>query len=630
MKHLYLLRSEDFPKGIVKIFVTEDDEDKVMNIHSRLYKNPYLIRCKLKNDKSARNVMALLKRYDESIDYFYRCGVNVSEEEFKEFLEEITDLIDRLDVCVDKVAWNNKEKVTENESDFEELNVQSETDNDKLEEIFKSALECVQEVKSFNVTNSKDFVRQVLDGFDNNDLHTIGILVKFILHSEDFNDEQKNLFKTFISELMKESNKERREIMSEEFVKELFEKDNEEIFKSTLECVQEMKSFYMIDSKDFIDQVNGIENENHISIIENLVKFILNSKKFNADQKNLFMKFAIAMDKCNEERRKSLCEEFVKELFVEKDNKLEKEKEFYKNKSKTGKNNKFMAAKEREDLKNIDKLNYIQLAEHANKYKDTVFDDNVVMPAEALDIGAAYASVDDGISIGEYLEKCEDEGDVSDESDNSDEFDDDKYIIITLIKNKLLDKYTYIEGKSKSLINREYMKEILLDTEMYLPIGAMNKEIVREILVKKLDKCEKLNTNVFNTIVTNIQTFINDDTGEELIVVGPNDIEVRKKSIVSKFVNKECIRCEGSKIYSNALFENFMEYLIRKKPTMKVYFNKNNFTPLVKLNGYETKRDKYGIYWKNMKLLNDNNRLLYDRFIPTQPDVDKLRLIDRL
>ena len=49
-------------------------------------------------------------------------------------------------------------------------------------------------------------------------------------------------------------------------------------------------------------------------------------------------------------------------------------------------------------------------------------------------------------------------------------------------------------------------------------------------------------------------------------------------------------------------------------PTNIVYFNKNNFTPLLKKSNYKTKRDGSGIYWVDICYKGEYNNSVLDKF----------------
>ena len=647
MKYLYLVRSKSFPKGVFKMFVTEDDEEKVMNIHTQVYKDITMKCCKLENDKSVKGVMSTLKVYKEDIDYFYQCDVDITEEGLKEFLEDITDIIDRLNNCTDKVLYDKKKTIDDaknimnniNEIEYKDKeNKEQEKDEEKkAQEIYKWQVENLDDPqKIFESHKIKALTIKRL-GFKNENILTDYTEkeiegITYNRWKELYEDDMKHKINpgvkmggecTDMAEAFPSCSKCRRKKEKKEEplskIIEKFEKDMEgkKYNKDLLEIIKRNPK---ATKKEFYTLFGLTDSEEK----EQRSKIPLRppSDLFTSDyERNIILNsMKKTIDSDSELEFTDTIEHSVSNLT--------------KVIGKKSADVNLKLAEERADLNNVNKMDYNQLLEHTEKYKDVIDKDFLPYTLSndiynkpkyikyfSYDKFNNYESVN-GNSIDDFLTECEFEGVIGEDSDDSNEFDDDKYIFITLIQSKLFGGYMYIEGKSvKEIVNKEYMREILLETEMYLPIGTMNGGIVRELLIKKLDKCEKLNESSFTTIVTNVQAFINDDTGEELVVLGPDDMEIRKKRMVSKYINKMCIRSEGSKVYSKELFENFMEYLTQNRQTMKIYFNKNNFTPLVRLNNYETKRDRNGIYWKNMKLVKTHSTLYsYGRPPPTEID----------
>ncbi len=185
--------------------------------------------------------------------------------------------------------------------------------------------------------------------------------------------------------------------------------------------------------------------------------------------------------------------------------------------------------------------------------------------------------------------------------------------IILFMKNSILDKniISYDSDEIDIIKNCKYISEIETVAEYVVP----ELDAVRGLLEIKLKKIDKLTFNIVEKIIMKINEFLyGDDVKQSRRIMNTSDNKSEQMiSLVRDFLLKNCIRKVGSKIYSNELFNKFSEYLMGTSPTNIVYFNKNNFTPLIKKFNYKTKRDGLGIYWMNMCYKNDSTNT-FDKY----------------
>jgi hypothetical protein len=130
-------------------------------------------------------------------------------------------------------------------------------------------------------------------------------------------------------------------------------------------------------------------------------------------------------------------------------------------------------------------------------------------------------------------------------------------------------------------------------------------DTVKDLLKMKLKDVDKLTYDIIEKNIIKINEFLYADESRQIIHTSDNKTEQMLK-LVRDFMVKNCIKKNGSKIYSSSLYTKFTEYLMLTSPTDNVYFNKNNFTPIVKQLNYKTKRDSVGIYWTDVEYKDSN------------------------
>lgn len=220
--------------------------------------------------------------------------------------------------------------------------------------------------------------------------------------------------------------------------------------------------------------------------------------------------------------------------------------------------------------------------------------------------GSKYSSLFDAYGIHNELEK---------EEEINDDEDDKEENIILFVKNNVLEKNKIIYNKNdmEKIKKCKYLYEIEIIAEYVVPeINA-----VKELLEIKLKNIDNLTYDVIEKNIIKINEFLyGDDVIQSKRIINTNDSKSTLMLVlVRDFLVKNCVRKKGSKIYSNNLFNKFCEFLMVTSPPNIVYFNKNNFTPLVKKLNYKNKRDSNGIYWIDIDYQHKMmNKEVYEKF----------------
>lgn len=183
--------------------------------------------------------------------------------------------------------------------------------------------------------------------------------------------------------------------------------------------------------------------------------------------------------------------------------------------------------------------------------------------------------------------------------------------LLLFIKNNILEKNLIITESEKIKCVKE--STIFPEMEYIIEYIIPDIEQVSKLLDIKLKNVENLTLDIIEKNIMKINEFLYGDDKRSIIT--NNDKYSHMLSIVRNFMIKNCIRKKNSKVYSTQLYNKFYEHLLLI-PSESVYFNKNNFTPLVKKMNYQTKRDSNGVYWVDLELKYSANDYMLGR-LPT-------------
>jgi hypothetical protein len=184
--------------------------------------------------------------------------------------------------------------------------------------------------------------------------------------------------------------------------------------------------------------------------------------------------------------------------------------------------------------------------------------------------------------------------------------------LLLFIKNNILEKNLIITELEKIKCVKE--STIFPEMEYIIEYIIPDIEQVSKLLDIKLKNVETLTLDIIDKNIMKINEFLYGDDKRSIIT--NSDKYSHMLSLVRDFMIKNCIRKRDSKVYSTQLYSKFYENLLLTTPSESVYFNKNNFTPLVKKMNYQTKRDSNGVYWIDLELKYSANDYMLGR-LPT-------------
>lgn len=217
---------------------------------------------------------------------------------------------------------------------------------------------------------------------------------------------------------------------------------------------------------------------------------------------------------------------------------------------------------------------------------------------------------DDGQEEEDYEEIIEEEIQENNSENNSENNLENNTILFT--KNNVIDKNIIIYDikQINDIKQSKYLSEIEMMAEYIVP----ELDAVKELLKIKFKNIDKMTFDVIEKNIMKINEFLYADDNKQIINAYDIDKSSQMLGLVRDFLSKNCVRKLGSKVYSTYLYDKFVEYLMLTSPCDAVYFNKNNFTPLVKKLNYKTKRDSSGIYWTNVSYNDNLCRTLCSKF----------------
>ncbi len=175
--------------------------------------------------------------------------------------------------------------------------------------------------------------------------------------------------------------------------------------------------------------------------------------------------------------------------------------------------------------------------------------------------------------------------------------EDDKSGILLFVKNNVLEKSMILTNDDQ--INCIKEVPIFPEIEYIIEYIIPDIEEVSKLLDIKLKNIDNLTLDIIDKNIMKINEFLYSD--ETKNITANSNKYSRMLSLVRDFMVKNCIRKKGSKVYSTQLYLKFYDNLLLNAPQDVVYFNKNNFTPLLKKLNYKTKRDRDGVYWLDLE-----------------------------
>lgn len=197
----------------------------------------------------------------------------------------------------------------------------------------------------------------------------------------------------------------------------------------------------------------------------------------------------------------------------------------------------------------------------------------------------------------------ETEAEIEEEEESNDEE------IISLVNNKILDKKIIVYGRET--IERTKNVNYLPEIETVSEYVVVDLDAIKNLLEIKHKNNPNITQYIIEKDITKINDFLYGDKAPTNTCLDTNIkdacLDVDIKDMVHRFISDEYIKKVGSKIYSNVLYREFTEYLMRVSPRHSMFVNKNNFTPILKQLNYKTKRDSNGIYWIDLERTKKNN-----------------------
>lgn len=169
--------------------------------------------------------------------------------------------------------------------------------------------------------------------------------------------------------------------------------------------------------------------------------------------------------------------------------------------------------------------------------------------------------------------------------------------MILFVNNSVLNnnKVIYDKLAIEQIKNCTYLPEI----EVVCQYAVPELDAVKDILDIKISQYKnKISHNIIERLIKKINELLyGDDEDKPVLIKNKNTQNDNMLKEVRNFLKDCCIRSTGRKIYSKDLYSRFHEYCMHNEPSILIFFNKNNFTPLVKKFNYRTRRDRNGIYW---------------------------------